>query len=193
MYEKVMNTNVDFKKIRLDFPILQQKNRGKPLVYLDSAASAQKPKSVVNAIRNLYFSDYANIHRGIYELSERSSTLYEATRDKVKEFINALSSAEIVFVRGTTEGINLVAHCLSVGGADYASWQAGDEVILSTMEHHSNIVPWQLLSKRLGIRLKIIPITDDGAMDITTYETLFSKRTKLVAISHVSNALGTIN
>lgn len=178
---------IDFDLLRQDFPILKKTNRGKPLIYLDSAASAQKPQQVIAAIANLYTTDYANIHRGIYELSERCTELYERTREKVRSFLNAKRADEIVFVRGTTEGINLVAHCLSV------DWQQGDEVILSTMEHHSNIVPWQMLAKKIGIELKIIPITDSGAMDVAAYKNLFSARTKLVAISHVSNALGTIN
>lgn len=193
MNTKLKKYEIDFKTIRLDFPILQQKNRGKSLIYLDSAASAQKPRQVVDAIANLYFKDYANIHRGIYELSERSTKHYEDTREQVRKFIHAAHKDEIVFVRGTTEGINLVAHCLSRGGDQYAQWKMGDEVILSTMEHHSNIVPWYLLAKQIGIVLKVIPITDDGVIDIEAYKKLFSSRTKLVAVSHVSNALGTIN
>lgn len=178
---------IDFELLRRDFPILKEQNRGKQLIYLDSASSAQKPQQVITAVANLYQKNYANIHRGIYELSGRATDLYEGTRERVRHFINAKEANEIVFVRGTTEGINLVAHGLSV------NWQAGDEVILSTMEHHSNIVPWQLLAKKIGIVLKIIPIDDTGAMDVDAYQKLISPRTKLVAISHVSNALGTIN
>jgi cysteine desulfurase/selenocysteine lyase len=173
---------------RQDFPILQQSNRGKPIVYLDTAVSAQKPREVIEAISNFYYHDYANIHRGVYELSERATRLYESTREQVKQFINAAHTEEIVFVSGTTEGINLVAQ--SYGRSDL---QAGDEVILSTMEHHSNIVPWHLLTKQIGIHLKIIPIADTGALDMDAYQKLFTPRTKMVAVTHVSNALGTIN
>jgi len=185
----VLNKNrINFSALREDFPIFSQKNRGKPLIYLDSAASAQKPRAVIEAISQFYSKDYANIHRGIYELSERATALYENTREQVKEFIHALHAKEIVFVRGTTEGINLIAQCMSQN-----SWQAGDEIIVSELEHHSNIVPWYLLKEKLGIQLKIIPVDASGALDLTTYKTLFSTRTKLVAVSHVSNALGTIN
>ena len=189
-----LNDKIDFSLLRHDFPILQGKNRNQPLVYLDSAASAQKPRQVIEAISNFYYQDYANIHRGIYELSERSSKLYEAAREQAAQFIHAARADEIVFVRGTTEGINLVAHCLprTANGA-YIPWQAGDEVILSAMEHHSNIVPWFLLKERLGIELKIIPVTDAGELALETYLKLFSPRTKLVAINHASNVIGTIN
>lgn len=178
----------DFAALRSDFPILQGTNRGKPVIYLDSAASAQKPRQVVDAIADFYFQDYANIHRGIYELSERATKLYENARDQVKKFIHAAHTEEIIFVRGTTEGINLVAQ--SYGRS---RWQAGDEVILSTMEHHSNIVPWYLLKEQIGIVLKIIPISDAGAIDMEVYQQLFTPRTKMVALTHASNALGTIN
>lgn len=173
---------------RSDFPILDQTNRGKKLVYLDSGASSQKPLQVINAISHFYSHDYANIHRGVYELSERATWLYEAARKKIKTFINAKHEEEIIFVRGTSEGINLVAD--SFGRMHF---KPGDEVILSTMEHHSNIVPWYLLKEKLGITLKIIPITNEGAIDLSAYQKLFSKRTKLVAVTHVSNVLGTIN
>ncbi len=178
---------VNFSQLRADFPLLQKTNRNKPVIFFDSAASAQKPRQVLEAVNHFYQHDYANIHRGIYELSERASLLYENTREKVRQFIHAKEAGEIVFVRGTTEAINLVANCLS------QDWQAGDEVILSEMEHHANIVPWYLLKTKLGIALKIIPVRDDGSIDTDAYQTLFSARTKLVAISHVSNALGTIN
>lgn len=174
--------------VRGDFPILQTKNRGKPLVYLDSAASAQKPRQVIQAMSTFYLQDYANIHRGIYALSEHASNLYEAAREEVRQFIHAQLAEEIVFVRSTTEGINLVAQCY---GATH--WQAGDEVILSEMEHHSNIVPWYLLKEQKGIVLKIVPVKDDGRLDVDVYANLFSSRTKFVAITHVSNVLGTIN
>jgi cysteine desulfurase/selenocysteine lyase len=173
---------------RRDFPILQSSNRGKPLIFLDSAASAQKPKAVIDAIADFYAKDYANIHRGIYELSERATQRYEDARVRVKTFINAKQAEEIIFVKGTTEGINLVAQ--TVGRLN---WQAGDEVILSTMEHHSNIVPWYLLRQQVGIVLKVIPVNDEGALDLDAYQKLFSPRTKMVAVTHASNVLGTIN
>ena len=185
---KTENRAIDFASLRHDFPILETSNRGKPVVYLDSSGSAQKPKQVVDAIRDFYFHDYANIHRGIYELSERASKMYEDVRDSVKTFIHAAHREEIVFVRGTTEGINLVAQSFG-----RANWQAGDEVILSTMEHHSNIVPWYLLQQQIGIVLKVIPITDAGTLEIEEYKKLFSPRTRLVAVTHASNVLGTIN
>lgn len=178
----------DFEKIREDFPLLKGNNRGQPLVYLDSAASAQKPRQVIDAIDHFYFHDYANIHRGVYELCERSTKLYENARKTICNFINASSPNEIIYVRGTTEAINLVAQ--SYGRAN---WQAGDEVILSEMEHHSNIVPWYLLKEQIGIELKVIPMLDDGSLDINAYQKLFSPRTKMVAVAHVSNALGMIN
>lgn len=174
--------------MKKDFPGLQQTNRGQPLIYLDSAASAQKPKEVMQAITNFYCEDYANIHRGIYELSERATKRYESAREDVQQFINANHPHEIVFVRGTTEGINLVAD-------SYArkNLKANDEIILSGVEHHSNIVPWHLLKQQIGVVLKVIPVKDDGSLDIEVFKQLLSKRTRLVAISHVSNALGTIN
>lgn len=180
--------SLDAAKLKQDFPIFSQHNRGNPIVYLDSAASAQKPNQVIDAISHFYRHDYANIHRGIYELSERATALYEAVRHKVAAFIHAASADEIVFVRGTTEGINLVAQSLG-----RSQWQAGDEVIISGMEHHSNIVPWYLLKEQMGIELKVIPIKDNGSVDVEAYKTLFSPRTKLVALSHASNVLGTIN
>lgn len=174
--------------VQRDFPILQEKNRNKPVIYLDSASSAQKPRQVVEAISNFYYQGYANIHRGIYELSERSSQLYENTRQQVKTFINAARAEEIVFVRSTTEGINLIAQSFG-----HSQLKAGDEILVSEMEHHSNIVPWYLLKQQLGIELKVIPVTDAGAIDIEAYKKLFTTRTKLVAVCHASNVLGTIN
>ncbi len=174
--------------IQQDFPILQQKNRGKKLIYLDSASSTQKPRAVIDAISQFYQQDYANIHRGIYELSERSTDLYEQTRDLVKTFIHAKHRDEIVFTHGTTDAINLVAQSFG-----RTHWQAGDEVILSEMEHHSNIVPWYLLQQQMGLVLKVIPVTDEGGLDLISYQQLFSKRTQLVAITHASNVLGTLN
>ena len=179
---------IDFDQLRADFPVLAQKNRGKPVIYLDSAASSQKPRQVVDAISHFYFHDYANIHRGIYELSERATHLYEHTRVDVKDFIKAASKEEIIFVKGTTEAANLVAQ--SYGRSHF---RAGDEIILSGMEHHSNIVPWYMLKEQMGIVLKIIPVQDDGSLDLHTYQKLFSPRTQLVAVSHASNVLGTIN
>lgn len=178
---------MDIELLRRDFPILQESNRGKPMIYLDSAASAQKPLPVIHAISDFYLRDYANIHRGIYELSERATKLYEGAREVIKNFIHAKQAEEIVFVRGTTEGINLLAQCLS------KKWCKGDEVIISAMEHHSNIVPWYMLKEQMGIELKIIPVTDQGALDLDAYKKLFSSRTKIVAITHASNVLGTIN
>jgi cysteine desulfurase/selenocysteine lyase len=174
--------------VRQDFPILQQTNRGKPLIYLDSAASAQKPQQILDAITQFYSNDYANIHRGIYELSERATDLYEAARASVQAFIQAPAANEIVFVRSATEAINLVAQ--SYGRVH---WQAGDEVIVNVMEHHANIVPWYLLQQQIGIVIKTIPVTDAGALDLAAYQALLSPRTKLVAVSHASNVLGTIN
>lgn len=184
-----MNTHaVNFSALRQDFPILQTTNRNKPLVYLDSSASAQKPQQVIDAISNFYQNDYANIHRGIYELSEHATQLYENTRMQVQQFIHAAHAEEIVFVRGTTEGINLVAQSFG-----RSQWQSDDEVILSTMEHHSNIVPWFLLQQQIGIKINVIPVTDSGALDMDAYQTLFTPRTKMVAVTHASNVLGTIN
>lgn len=179
---------IDFNKIRQDFPVLSSTNRGKPLVFLDSGASAQKPQVVIDAMRNFYMHDYANIHRGIYELSARATDLFENSRLIIKDFINAKEAEEIIFVRGTTEAINLVAQ--SYGRSNL---KAGDEIILSTMEHHANIVPWYLLKEQIGVELKVVPINDLGELDIEAYKKLFSPRTKFVALTHVSNVLGTIN
>lgn len=185
---KKQNNPTDLKSLKVDFPIFKQNNRGKPLVYLDSAASAQKPWQVINAIMQFYSQDYANIHRGIYELSERASAQYEDTRKDVQKFIHACDSAEIVFVRSTTEGINLVAQSY---GRTFL--KPGDEIILTTMEHHSNIVPWYLLKQQIGIVIKEIQVLDDGSLDIESYKQLLSPRTRFIALTHVSNALGTIN
>lgn len=182
-------SHIDFSLIKNDFPIFKEKNRGKPLIYLDSSSTTQKPQAVIDAISHFYRYDYANIHRGIYELSERASDLYENVRQQVKQFINAERAEEIVFVRGTTEAINLIAQSLSRS----QNWQAQDEVIISTMEHHSNIVPWYLLKEQLGIEVKAIPINENGAIDLEAYKKLFSARTRLVAICHASNVLGTVN
>ncbi len=179
---------IDFMTLRADFPLLQQKNRGKPLVYLDSGATNQKPQSVIDAMNQYYISDNANIHRGVYELSERATYQYEKVRHDIKEFINAAHTEEIIFTAGTTAGINLVAQ--SYGRSKL---KVLDEIIVSAMEHHSNIVPWQLLAEQVGANLRVVPITDNGEMDLEAYEKLFTARTKIVAIAHASNALGTIN
>ncbi len=179
---------LDVAKIREDFPILRRTVHGKPLVYLDSAASSQMPRPVLDAMRRLREEDYANVHRGVHTLSQRSTELYEAARIKVQRFLNAASEREIIFVRGATEGINLVAQ--TWGRANIG---AGDEIIISTMEHHSNIVPWQILCEQTGARLRVIPITDAGELCVDEYEKMLGPKTKLVAIVHVSNALGTIN
>jgi cysteine desulfurase/selenocysteine lyase len=179
---------VDFIKLREDFPLLKEHNRGKPLVYLDNSATNQKPQYVIDAINNYYCRDNANIHRGVYELSERTSRDYENARENVQRFINARFSHEIIFVRGTTEAINLVAQ--SYGRSRF---KPQDEIIITTLEHHSNIVPWQMLTEQTGAVLRVVPISDNGEIDLEVYEKLFSARTKIVAVAHASNALGTIN
>ena len=179
---------LDVERVRKDFPILAQPMRGKPLAFLDSAASAQKPQVVIDAISTLYRTGYANIHRGVYELSERATNAFEATREKARAFINAPAAREVVFVRGTTEAINLVA--ATFGRVNVG---AGDEVLITHMEHHSNIVPWQLLCEEKGARLQVAPIDDRGALDVDAFARLITPRTRLAAITHVSNALGSIN
>ena len=172
-----------------DFPILQKVIYGKyPLVYLDNAATTQKPRQVVEAMTEEYYNVNANVHRGVHFLSQQATELHEASRETVRQFLNARSTSEIIFTRGTTESINLVASCFG-----QAFMKEGDEVILSEMEHHSNIVSWQLLQARLNIRLRIIPITDDGHLCMEEYEKLFNERTRIVSVTHVSNVLGTIN
>jgi cysteine desulfurase/selenocysteine lyase len=171
-----------------DFPILGQTVRGKRLVYLDNAATSQKPRAVIDAVRGYYERDNANIHRGVHLLSERATELYEAARGKVKSFLNAREDAEIVFVRGATEAINLVAQTFG-----RANVKAGDEVVLSAIEHHSNIVPWQMLCGERGAKLRVIPMTDAGELILEEYENLLNARTRIVALTHVSNALGTVN
>jgi cysteine desulfurase/selenocysteine lyase len=182
------STRFDVEKVRRDFPILREKVQGKPLVYLDNAATSQKPQAVIETLQKYYSLENANIHRGIHFLSERATQAYEDARAKVARFINAADGREIIFVRGTTEGINLVAHSY---GRKFIGEE--DEIILSAMEHHSNIVPWQILCEQVGARLRIIPMNDDGELLIDEYERLLSDRTKLVAVTHLSNALGTIN
>lgn len=181
-----MSYNVE--DIRQDFPILQREVYGRPLVYLDNAATTQKPRSVVEAISNEYFSTNANVHRGVHFLSQKATDLHEAARERVRQFINARSTAEVLFTRGTTEGLNLVASSFGE-----AFLKEGDEVIVSVMEHHSDIVPWQLLRERKGIVIRVIPMDDSGRLDLEAYERLFSERTRLVCVAHVSNVLGTVN
>ncbi len=181
------STARDIVRRRADFPILAERVYDKPLVFLDSAASAQKPQCVIDAVNHCYSHEYANIHRGVYWLSERATQAYEAARSKVQHFINAASEREIVFTKSTTEAINLVAS--SYGGSKL---KAGDEVILSELEHHANIVPWQLLRDRIGIEIKVVPIDDRGNFLLDEYEKLLGSRTRLVALTHTSNALGTI-
>jgi len=178
----------DVARIRSDFPILHQKVRGKPLAYLDNAATTQKPKAVIDALDHYYRADNANVHRGVHLLSERATAGYEGARVKIKEFLNARSHKEIIFVRGTTEAINLVASTFG-----RANVRAGDEVLITEMEHHSNIVPWQLLCEQVGAKLKVVPITDAGELEFDEFEQLLSERTRLVGVVHCSNALGTIN
>lgn len=181
-----MSYNVE--EIRQDFPILQREVYGRPLIYLDNAATTQKPRSVVEAISNEYFSTNANVHRGVHFLSQKATDLHEAARERVRQFINARSTAEVLFTRGTTESLNLVA---SSFGEVFL--KEGDEVIVSVMEHHSDIVPWQLLRERKGIVIRVIPMDDSGRLDLEAYERLFSERTRLVCVAHVSNVLGTVN
>ena len=176
------------EEIRADFPILARTVYGKPLVYLDNGATTQKPRCVVDAITDEYYSVNANVHRGVHFLSQQATELHEASRETVRRFINARSINEIVFTRGTTESINLLAS--SFGEAFLGE---GDEVIVSTMEHHSNIVPWQLLQMRKGIKLRVIPMNDCGELLLNEYERLFTERTRIVCVTHVSNVLGTVN
>ena len=179
---------LNIEEIRKDFPILSRTVYNRPLVYLDNAATTQKPRAVVEAMTDEYYSVNANVHRGVHYLSQQATELHEQARANVQEFINARSEAEIIFTRGTTESLNLVA--FSFGEAFL---KEGDEVLVSVMEHHSNIVPWQMLRDRRGIVLKVIPMTDEGEIDLEAYKNLFSPHTRLVCIAHVSNVLGTVN
>ena len=189
MIESVTIQNkLDVYSIRQQFPVLNREVKGKPLIYLDNAATSQKPQAVIDALVNYYSSYNANIHRGIHTLAEEATMAFENTRDAVQQFINAESREQIVFTRGTTEGINLVAYTWGRQNIN-----AGDEIIISTMEHHSNIVPWQILCEEKGAILKVIPISDEGELLLSEYEKLLSTKTKLVSIVHVSNSLGTIN
>lgn len=179
---------LNIEEIRKDFPILSRTVYNRPLVYLDNAATTQKPRAVVEAMTEEYYSVNANVHRGVHYLSQQATEFHEQARANVQNFINARSEAEIIFTRGTTESLNLVA--FSFGEAFL---KEGDEVLVSVMEHHSNIVPWQMLRERKGIVLKVVPMTDEGEIDLETYKSLFSPRTRLVCIAHVSNVLGTVN
>ena len=178
----------DVERIRAEFPILAQEVNGRPLVYLDNGATSQKPRRVIDAIRRYYESDNANVHRGLHALSERATNAYEGARDTVRAFLNAADRREIVFVRGATEGLNLVAQ----------SWARprlgpGDDVVITTMEHHSNIVPWQIVCRQTGARLRVAPIHDSGELDMKAFTDLVGEHTRIVAVAHVSNALGTVN
>ena len=178
----------DIQSIRAQFPVLNQTVNGKPLIYLDNAATTQKPKSVIEAIKRYYEHDNANIHRGIHTLAERATESFEATRTSVRKFINSKKTEEIIFTKGTTDGINLVANSF---GKEFI--YAEDEILISGMEHHSNIVPWQMVCEARGAKLKVIPVTDSGELDMAAFQDLLSEHTKLVACVYVSNALGTIN
>ncbi len=178
----------DINQVRKDFPILSREVYKRPLVYLDNAATTQKPRAVVEAIADEYYSVNANVHRGVHYLSQQATDLHEAARETVRAFINARTTAEVIFTRGTTESLNLVAYAYGE-----AFLHEGDEVIVSVMEHHSDIVPWQLLRDRKGIVLKVIPMTDEGVLDLEAYEALFTEHTRLVCVAQVSNVLGTVN
>lgn len=179
---------LDLNAIRKDFPILHQQINGHPLVYLDNAASSQKPNQVIDAVADYYRQDNANIHRGVHRLSQRATDAYEGARDKVRGFLNAQSDKEIIFVRGATEAVNLVAQSFV-----RPQLQVGDEILISHMEHHANIVPWQILCEQTGAKLNVIPMTMVGELDLSTLDDLLTNKTKIMAIGHVSNALGTIN
>ena len=185
-WQRIMN--YELSKVRADFPILSRTVYGKPLVYLDNAATTQKPLCVLDAMREEYLNVNSNVHRGIHWMSQQATELHEQARETVRKFINAHSTTEIVFTRGTTESINLIA-------ATYAQefLHPGDEVIVSVMEHHSNIVPWQLQARRYGFKLRVIPMLDDGTLDQEAYHKLFNEHTRFVSIAHVSNVLGTVN
>ena len=189
MIETKAAQNIDFAaRIRADFPILQREMNGKPMVFLDTAASSQKPKAVIDAISHYYEHTHANVHRGLYELSQKATDAHEEARRRAAAFFNAASEREIIFTRGTTDGINTVAFCLG----EY-NIQAGDEILITEMEHHANIVPWQMLAARKGAHLKVVPIHDDGMLNMEAFDDMLSERTKILAVVHISNTLGTIN
>ena len=179
---------LDIQKIRADFPVLDQQVNGSPLIYFDNAATTQKPKSVIDALSHYYASDNANIHRGIHALAERATTAFELTRTKIKEFINAPSSDQIILTAGTTGSINLVAQ--TFGRANFSK---GDKILISNLEHHSNIVPWQMIAEEKGAIIEVIPVDERGVLDLEAYGNLLDASVKLVAVNHVSNAIGTIN
>lgn len=184
-----MDSNTfDIEKVRADFPLLQSEMNGKPLVFLDSAASSQKPTVVIEAINDYYTRQHSNVHRGVYQLSQQATDAFEKGREQVRDFLNAPSTDEVIFTRGATESINLVASCF---GRKFL--HPGDEVIITAMEHHSNIVPWQLICEERGAHLKVAPITSDGELILEEFEALISDKTKIVSVVHISNALGTIN
>ena len=178
----------DVEAVRADFPALHQEVNGHPLAYLDNGATSQKPRAVIDALRDYYEHDNSNVHRGVHTLSERATAAYEGTREKVRSFLNAASEREIVFARGTTEAINLVAN-----GFVRPRLREGDEIVISHMEHHSNIVPWQMLRDELGAKLRVVPIDDDGALDLDAYLAMLGPRTRFVSMTHVANSLGTVN
>lgn len=183
-----MANNFDIEQIRKDFPILDQQVNGAPLVYFDNAATTQKPQVVIDALNKYYTLDNANIHRGLHTLAERATTGYELTRTKLKDFLNAPSTDEVIFTSGTTAGINLVAQTYG-----RANFNAGDVILVSNLEHHSNIVPWQMIAQETGAEVVVIPVDEVGVLDITAYKGLLTNRVKFVAVNHVSNAIGTIN
>lgn len=178
---------LDVEALRRDYPILERKMYGRPLVYLDNTATSQTPRQVVEAVSEMYTAHKANVHRGVFFLSQEATDLMERTRDKVRQYINAADRSEVIFTRGTTEGINLVA-------SSYGQLlEDGDEIILTQMEHHANIVPWQLLQQRKAVKIKVVPILADGSLDLEAYRVMFTDRTRLVAFCHISNVLGTVN
>ena len=181
-------SNLNINTIRADFPILHQEINGFPLVYLDNAATSQKPRQVIEAVSHYYLHDNANIHRGVHKLSQRATDLYEAARAKVRQFVNANSDKEIIFTRGATEAINLVAQSFV-----RPMLQPDDEILISHLEHHANIVPWQILCEQTGAKLKVIPMTQSGELDLTDFDAMLTERTRILAVGQVSNALGTIN
>ena len=187
MKMKVAERNFDVEKVRADFPILNQKVEGKPLAYFDNAATTQKPKVVVDALSNYYQTLNSNVHRGVHHLSQKATDAFEASRETVRKHLNAAHAHEVIFTKGVTDGINLVAQSVS------GSFKPGDEIIISELEHHSNIVPWQMLRDRTGAELKVIPVNDRGELDMDAYRKLLTERTKMVAVNHISNALGTVN
>src|ERR1041385_8187051 len=185
---KVAASPVDWKALREDFPILREQARGHPLIYFDSAATSQKPRPVVEAIQNFYEHENANVHRGLHTLSGRATEAYEHARQRVADYIGAASADEIIFTRGTTEGINLVAQAW---GGEFI--REGDVILLTVMEHHSNLVPWQLLAERKRARLRFLPVRDDGTLDVAQLSSFLTPEVKLFAFTHISNSLGTIN